>query len=132
MTDYRLAAIFPERFQCITVALKKIFFNSFSCKTISAVCRNIVINKQSHYSKDEGGGHRSRESLRTLRRIYHVVIKSFWNHQQAGLALKNPPKKTQKTQKKPLGWVFLKKPGFFPTLSTRALFTIVKKCLTNL
>jgi hypothetical protein len=38
---------------------------------------------------------------------------------------KNPkkPKKTQKTQKKPkktkkkpLGWVFLKKPGFFPTL----------------
>jgi hypothetical protein len=40
---------------------------------------------------------------------------------------KNPkkPKKTQKTQKKPkktqknrLGWVFLKKPGFFPTLST--------------
>ncbi len=31
---------------------------------------------------------------------------------------KNPkkPKKTQKTQKNPLGWVFLKKPGFFPTL----------------
>jgi hypothetical protein len=31
---------------------------------------------------------------------------------------KNPknPKKNQKTQKNPLGWVFLKKPGFFPTL----------------
>jgi hypothetical protein len=35
---------------------------------------------------------------------------------------KNPkkPKKTQKTQKKnekkPLGWFFFKKPGFFPTL----------------
>jgi hypothetical protein len=34
---------------------------------------------------------------------------------------KNPkkPKKPQKNQKKPknpLGWVFLKKPGFFPTL----------------
>ncbi len=34
---------------------------------------------------------------------------------------KNPkktkkPKKKQKTQKNPLGWVFLKKPGFFPTL----------------
>ncbi len=26
------------------------------------------------------------------------------------------PKKTQKNQKNPLGWVFLKKPGFFPTL----------------
>ena len=31
---------------------------------------------------------------------------------------KNPKKqkKTQKTQKNPLDWVFLKKPGFFPTL----------------
>jgi hypothetical protein len=31
---------------------------------------------------------------------------------------KNPknPKKPKKTQKTPLGWVFLKKPGFFPTL----------------
>ncbi len=31
---------------------------------------------------------------------------------------KNPKnqKKTKKTQKNPLGWVFLKKPGFFPTL----------------
>jgi hypothetical protein len=31
---------------------------------------------------------------------------------------KNPkkPKKPKKTQKNPLGWVFLKKPGFFPTL----------------
>ncbi len=26
---YRVAAIFPERFQCFTVALKKIFFNNF-------------------------------------------------------------------------------------------------------
>jgi hypothetical protein len=26
------------------------------------------------------------------------------------------PKKPKKTQKNPLGWVFLKKPGFFPTL----------------
>jgi hypothetical protein len=26
------------------------------------------------------------------------------------------PKKPKKTQKNPLGWVFFKKPGFFPTL----------------
>ena len=34
---------------------------------------------------------------------------------------KNPknPKKTKKTQKNPLGWIFLKKPGFFPTLWKR-------------
>ena len=32
---------------------------------------------------------------------------------------KNPkkPKKPKKTQKNPLGWAFLKKPGFFPTLN---------------
>jgi hypothetical protein len=32
---------------------------------------------------------------------------------------KNPknPKKPKKNQKNPLGWVFFKKPGFFPTLS---------------
>jgi hypothetical protein len=29
---------------------------------------------------------------------------------------KKPKKKQKKTQKNPLGWVFLKKPGFFPTL----------------
>jgi hypothetical protein len=31
---------------------------------------------------------------------------------------KNPkkPKNPKKNQKNPLGWVFLKKPGFFPTL----------------
>ncbi len=39
---------------------------------------------------------------------------------------KNPKKpkktqKTQKTQKTPLGWVFLKKPGFFPTLTVTPL-----------
>jgi hypothetical protein len=35
---------------------------------------------------------------------------------------KNPknPKKPKKTQKNPLGWVFLKKPGFFPTLKVAA------------
>jgi hypothetical protein len=35
---------------------------------------------------------------------------------------KNPknPKKPKKTQKNPLGWVFFKKPGFFPTLLIRA------------
>jgi hypothetical protein len=33
------------------------------------------------------------------------------------------PKKPKKTQKNPLGWVFLKKPGFFPTL-----LTIVHSC----
>jgi hypothetical protein len=34
---------------------------------------------------------------------------------------KNPkkPKKPKKTQKNPLGWFFLKKPGFFPTLVKR-------------
>jgi len=37
---------------------------------------------------------------------------------------KNPkkPKKPKKTQKNPLGWVFLKKPGFFPTLLSTATF----------
>jgi hypothetical protein len=36
---------------------------------------------------------------------------------------KNPkkPKKNQKTQKNPLGWVFKKKPGFFPTLPATAV-----------
>ena len=36
---------------------------------------------------------------------------------------KNPkkPKKPKKTQKNPLGWAFLKKPGFFPTLISMAL-----------
>ena len=39
--------------------------------------------------------------------------------------MKNPkktqknPKKPKKPQKNPLGWVFLKKPGFFPTLYIR-------------
>ncbi len=32
---------------------------------------------------------------------------------------KKPKKKTKKNQKNPLGWVFLKKPGFFPTLISR-------------
>jgi hypothetical protein len=32
------------------------------------------------------------------------------------------PKKPKKTKKKPLGWVFLKKPGFFPTLTVGALY----------
>jgi hypothetical protein len=44
---------------------------------------------------------------------------------------KNPknPKKPKKTQKNPLGWVFLKKPGFFPTLlfeGTCAPFSKIK------
>jgi len=39
---------------------------------------------------------------------------------------KNPkkPKKTNKTQKNPLGWVFLKNPGFFPTLSISECFKL--------
>jgi hypothetical protein len=39
---------------------------------------------------------------------------------------KNPknPKKPKKTQKNPLGWVFLKKPGFFPTLVATVLGSI--------
>ena len=40
---------------------------------------------------------------------------------------KNPKKKPQKnpkkTQKNPLGWVFLKKPGFFPTLCFGGTFS---------
>jgi hypothetical protein len=37
---------------------------------------------------------------------------------------KNPknPKKPKKPQKNPLGWVFLKKPGFFPTLMRPAKY----------
>ncbi len=51
---------------------KQSFVLIFFRKTISAVCRNIIINKLSHLSKDESTGrHRSRESLGTLRRIYH-------------------------------------------------------------
>ncbi len=68
---YRVAAINPERFQCFTVALKKSFSIILFGKTVSAVCRNIIINKQSHSSKDEStGGLRSQETLRTLRRIH--------------------------------------------------------------
>ncbi len=70
--QYRVAAIFPERFQCFTVALKIIFFNIFFRKTVLSVCRNIIINKECHFSKDESTGrHRSRERLRALRRVYH-------------------------------------------------------------
>ncbi len=32
-----------------------------------------------------------------------------------------PSRPGKKTQKNPLGWVFLKKPGFFPTLVDMAL-----------
>ena len=38
---------------------------------------------------------------------------------------KKKPKKPKKTQKNPLGWVFLKKPGFFSTL-VRCVDTIIK------
>jgi hypothetical protein len=34
--------------------------------------------------------------------------------------------KIQKTQKNPLGWFFLKKPGFFPTLQAEAILKIKK------
>jgi hypothetical protein len=62
--------------------------------------------------------------IRRKRFIVRVII--VWMHLKIFLKLKKKPKslssgqiyekkpkKKQKTQKKPLGWVFLKKPGFF-------------------
>ncbi len=57
---------------CAPSRQKIIFFINFFRKTVSAVCRNIIIIKKSHSSKDESTGrHRSRESLLTSRQIYH-------------------------------------------------------------
>ena len=43
--------------------------------------------------------------------------------------MKNP-KKPKKTQKNPLGWVFLKKPGLSPTLTTTTATTITATAMT--
>ncbi len=47
-----------------------------------------------------------------------VIVKLKKTLKTLSSGQKNPkkPKKNQKPKKKPLGWVFLKKPGFFPTL----------------
>jgi hypothetical protein len=47
-----VAAIFPERFQSFTIALKNyLFLLFFNHKTVSAVCQNINKNKQPHSGK---------------------------------------------------------------------------------
>ncbi len=71
-TVYRVAAIFPERFQCFTVALKNnLFYNFFPAKP-SQLSAKTWKNKQSHSGKDESTGRqRSRDSLWTLRQTYH-------------------------------------------------------------
>ncbi len=59
----------------ISILHRRVKKKSFSIilfgKTVSAVSRNIIINKQSHSSEDESPGElRSQETLRTLRRIH--------------------------------------------------------------
>ncbi len=80
---YRVAAIFPDCFQSLIVPLKiNLFYNFFFRKTVSAICRNLIKNKQSHSGKNESTGRRSsRDSLQTLRRTYHDSqwLKAFGN-----------------------------------------------------
>jgi hypothetical protein len=72
-----VAAIFPEHFQSFIVTLKKYFSEQFFCpkpSQLSAVCRNINKNKNTHSSKDKAkGSYKSRDSLQTLRRTYHEI-----------------------------------------------------------
>jgi hypothetical protein len=44
------------------------------------------------------------------------TLKTLSSGQKNPKKPKKPQKNPKKTQKNPLGWVFLKKPGFFPTL----------------
>jgi hypothetical protein len=46
---------------------------------------------------------------------YNLNLKVFVKLKKT-LKTQKKPKKPKKKQKNPLGWVFLKKPGFFPTL----------------
>jgi hypothetical protein len=48
------------------------------------------------------------------------TLKTLSSGQKNPKKPKKNPKKPKKTQKNPLGWVFLKKPGFFPTLAPGA------------
>jgi hypothetical protein len=82
---YRVAAIFPYCFQSFIVPLKNnLFYKFFSRKTFSAICRNIIKNKQSHSGKDESTGRRIAAGTVSRRCAGHtmIVIKSFWKHQQ--------------------------------------------------
>jgi hypothetical protein len=86
---YRVAAIFPERFQSFTVALKNNLFSYFFMRnTVSVICRNINKNKQSHSGKDESTGRRgSMDSLWTLRRKYHdMILGAFGNTNKSTVA----------------------------------------------
>jgi hypothetical protein len=51
------------------------------------------------------------------------TLKTLWAKKPKKTQKKTKkPKKTQKTQKNPLGWVFLKKNGFFPTLPSASCY----------
>jgi hypothetical protein len=66
-----VAAIFPEHFQSFTVVLKNIFLSILLLKTVSAVCRSINKNNNTHSSKVESTeSYKSRDSRWTLRRTY--------------------------------------------------------------
>ncbi len=47
---------------------------------------------------------------------HHHQVNLVERRPEAGLAIKNPPKKPKKPEK-PTGLVFFRKPGFFPTLA---------------
>jgi hypothetical protein len=68
---YRVAAIFPEHFQSFTFVLKNIFFINSFASTVSAVCRSINKNNNTHSSKVEStGSYKSLDSRWTSRRTY--------------------------------------------------------------
>ncbi len=72
--EYRVAAIFPEHFQSLTVALKNhtVYFTDFFAQTISALCRSGNKNKQTRTGKGKLiGSYESCDSLRASRRMEH-------------------------------------------------------------
>jgi hypothetical protein len=65
---------------------KKSFLLIFFCKTISAVCRNIIINEQSHSSKDESPGRHGAGTVSGLCGGCSMIeIKSFWKQSTRAL-----------------------------------------------
>ncbi len=56
------------------------------------------------------------------------TLKSLSSGQKNPKKPQKKPKKPKKNPKNPLGWVFLKKPGFFPTLLRDFVFFYRKYC----
>ncbi len=83
--NYRVAAIFPERFQSFTSALKIVFFVLIILlKSVSVVCRSVNKNKQTHLGKDESSGSdSSHDSLRASRRMYLEIDYELWRNQKS-------------------------------------------------